>query len=59
MRRCKTTVITTTLAALVGSAAMSGTPIVYPAKNQTAEQHTVQVDFAHTTPFPATGIRRF
>jgi hypothetical protein len=38
MRRCKTTVITTTLAALVGSAAMSGTPIVYPAKNQTAEQ---------------------
>jgi len=38
MRRCKTTAITTTLAALVGSAAMSGTPIVYPAKNQTAEQ---------------------
>jgi hypothetical protein len=38
MRRCKTTVITTTLAALIGSAAMSGTPIVYPAKNQTAEQ---------------------
>jgi len=38
MRRCKTTVITTTLAGLIGSAAMSGTPIVYPAKNQTAEQ---------------------
>ena len=38
MRRCKTTVITTTLAALVGSVAMSGTPIVYPAKNQTPAQ---------------------
>ena len=38
MRRCKTTVIATTLAALVGSAAMSGTPIVYPAKNQSPEQ---------------------
>ena len=38
MRRCKTTVIATTLAALIGSAAMSGTPIVYPAKNQTPEQ---------------------
>ena len=38
MRHCKTTVITTTLAVLAGSAAISGTPIVYPAKNQTAEQ---------------------
>jgi hypothetical protein len=38
MRRCKTTVIATTLAALVGTSAMSGTPIIYPAKNQTPEQ---------------------
>src|SRR6186713_578267 len=38
MRQCKTTVIAAALAALVGSAAMSGTPIVYPAKKQTPEQ---------------------
>jgi hypothetical protein len=38
MRRCKKTVIATTLAALVGTSAMSGTPIIYPAKNQTPEQ---------------------
>jgi hypothetical protein len=38
MRHCKTTLIATTLAALVGTSAMSGTPIVYPAKNQSPEQ---------------------
>ena len=38
MRRCNTTVIATTLAVLVGTSAMSGTPIVYPAKNQTPAQ---------------------
>ena len=40
MRRCHTTVIATTLAALAGTSAMSGTPIVYPAKNQTPQQQT-------------------
>ena len=38
MRHCKTTLIATTLAALVGTSAMSGTPIVYPAKKQSPEQ---------------------
>ena len=37
MRRCKQP-LSPPPAALVGTSAMSGTPIVYPAKNQTAEQ---------------------
>jgi len=37
MRR-NNTIIATALAAFIGSAAMSSTPIVYPAKNQTPEQ---------------------
>ena len=38
MRRCNPTVIATALAALIGPCAISATPIVYPAKNQTPAQ---------------------
>ena len=38
MRRFNKTVIATTIAAFVGTSAMSATPIIYPAKNQTPEQ---------------------
>ena len=48
MRHCKTTLIATTLAALVGTSAMSGTPIVYPAKKQSPEQQKKDEGECHT-----------
>jgi hypothetical protein len=56
MRRCKTTFIATTLTALIGSAAMSGTPIVYPAKNQTAEQQKKDEGECNTWAKENTGV---
>jgi YMGG-like Gly-zipper len=56
MRRCKTNLIATTLAALIGSAAMSGTPIVYPAKNQTAEQQKKDEGECNTWAKENTGV---
>src|SRR6187455_1284340 len=38
MRRCNNILIATALAALIGPCAISATPIVYPAKNQTPAQ---------------------
>lgn len=38
MRSCNKTVIATALAAFIGTSAISATPIIYPAKNQTPEQ---------------------
>ena len=38
MRSRNQNLVTTLLAALIGTSAMSGTPIIYPAKNQTPEQ---------------------